>query len=309
MKALVLILLTFSQYSIAATYLEKLCKDAIITIDGRSSQNLIKLYEGSSTFIFGKTRKNGNFITKLDNDEIKTLDQLDLKIHDLKESGDKLYALSNNSILVLDKLSLNELTIFKTSKDNISLKHQRASEIEIIQDKIFIAHGSLGLIVLNKKTGEMVDHNEYSLPHKKGHISRATGLAIWEDKILLAYDNVTYNYGSKKRAFEGLLVADLITLEKIKTTSINTRREALHEPSLDFVDGKLFSQNLHLIFEYDLNKLLKAKYFWPMKRRWFFDGHEIIGKPLLSNGKIRSCFKKYNSNLDTFSSRYFEVSL
>lgn len=296
----------FSHASFADTHMEEVCKNSITVNGSMVSKDDINFYKGAErVYTFGKSHTKGYFLSVFHNGPLKEL-SFQFRPYDLKEKDGKIYILFGHEIKVLDKNNFGVINTFKTSAKKISKLHELASELEVTEDKIYIAHGSLGLVVLKTEDGEVLHEKKFELPHSNSHISRATGIALQADRIYLAYDNVTYDFNSKKRAFEGLLISDL-QLNRLKTTSIKVKREALHEPSLDIIDGMLVSQNLTNIYVYKMNNLMKDKWFWPRKRLYNFDGFNFLGNPYLENGLIKGCFSRYDQHSEEFQVKYNEV--
>jgi len=305
MKAIIAIMVGLSVF--ASVELQSFCKNSIKSEGSILQKDDISFYKGSDkTYAYGKSHTIGNFLKVFKGDqEVETI-PFDYKIMDMKEDGDKLYILQPQYLMILDKQSLALISIAKTTNQYIEKKHQIAKEFEIYNDAIFIAHGSLGLSVLDKTNGTILKEVVFELPHHEKQISSATGIAISKDRVYLAYDNVTYDFNRKKRAFEGLLVLD-IHLNKLKAISIKQNREALHEPSLSIIDGKLYSQNLQNIYVYSTKNILKAKHFWPKRRLFKFNnGSQLMGKPMIEKGKIKGCFSKYIPGSDSFSAFFDE---
>ena len=110
------------------------------------------------------------------------------------------------------------------------------------------------------------------------------------------FDNITYDFGDKTRAFEGMVLADQKTLKTQKIIWLNQKREALHEPSLERDGDVLYSQNLHIIFNYRIDKIEKLRSLNPNRRLYNFNRRALIGKPMVENKTITGCFREYYSD-------------
>ncbi|EQC51568.1 hypothetical protein [Bacteriovorax sp. DB6_IX] len=304
MKAMIAILIGLSVY--ANVHMKGFCKNSIKSEGSVLHKDDISFYESQGrTYAYGKSLDEGNFLKIFTKEGVETI-PFDYKVMDMKEVGNQIFLLQPQNLMVLDKETLKLEGLYKTTHQYLEKKHQIAREFEVLGDQIFIAHGSFGLSVLDKKTGEITKEAIFNLPHGPNQISQATGIAISKEHIYLSYDNVTYNFGTKKRAFEGLLVLDH-ELNKLKALSIKQNREALHEPSLSIVDGKLYSQNLGHIYVYPTKNILKAKNFWPKRRLFKFNNEsQLLGKPIIKKDKLKGCFSKYNPERDSFSA-FFDI--
>jgi hypothetical protein len=304
MKAILALMIGLSVY--ASTNLQNFCKDSIKSEGSMLQKDEVNFYKGKDrTFAYGRSHKIGNYLKVFKGESEETI-PFDFKIMDMKEVGDKIYILQPQHFMVLNSSTLALEALHKTTHQFIEKKHQIAREFEIIGESVYIAHGSFGLVVLNKNTGLITKEAVFDLPHAKNHLSSATGIAVAKDRIYMAYDNVTYDFNTKKRAFEGLLILDH-ELNKLKAIPIKQNREALHEPSLSIIDGDLYSQNLEHIYVYSTKKIMRAKKFWPKKRLFrFFDGARLMSKPIIEKDKLKGCFSKYNPDTDSFSAFFRE---
>ena len=304
MKALIAIMIGLTVF--ANSELQSFCKNSIKSEGSILQKDDISFYQGSEKkYAYGRSHNIGNFLKVFNGEQTETI-PFDFKIMDMKEHGDKIYILQPQNLMVLKKDTLELESLFKTTNQFIEKKHQIAREFEILNDAVFIAHGSLGLSIIDKTDGRIIKEAVFELPHHEKQISSATGIAISKEHIYLAYDNVTYDFNRKKRAFEGLLILDH-HLNKLKALSIKQNREALHEPSLSIIDGKLYSQNLQNIYVYTTKNILKAKNLWPKRRLFKFNkGSQLMGKPIIEKGKIKGCFSKYLPEVDAFSAFFDE---
>ncbi len=301
-----LILLLVAVPVLASSYMHSLCSDAYV--DGKATNN-ITIKEGQvNNYIFGKDRSDGYFFDIVQNDQLVERMQTQFLPLDTIEDNGYIYTLYSNQIIVKDANNLNVVMKMKTTKNPITNKHQAASEIHIEGNNIYIAHGSLHLVIMDKKSGLTINQVKYDIQKKKSHISRLTGLEVHNNKIYMMYDNVTYDFGDQTRAFEGMLIVDKTSLKPIKQIWIKQSQEALHEPTLNRDGNTLYSQNLHLIFNYNIDKLERLRTLRPNRRLYNFDNLKLIGKPIVKDRKISGCFKKRASQNGDISSTYYQYT-
>ena len=310
MKYIIFALIT--SFSFSNEYFSKICHNAITTQGNYIYTDKINFHPTQNgTYIFGLTRKFGGFIDFFNENknEVSFTMNFDKRIYDLQEDEEYIYALTKDRVLKINKIS-KKVQEMRTLESPPLKRKEFALEIELIHHKIYVAHGSHHLVVLDKDSGEILTKKNFSLPHhSNGHQSALTGLVKFEDRLLLSFDNITYDFANKRRAFEGLVVADIETLKQEKAIQINWKREALADPSLDIYEGKLYSQNLEILFQYDLNRAIQSKVFKPNKRYHSLNKSTILGRAFVQDGKIKGCFQKYHVEKGVFSSFYNEINL
>ncbi len=293
--------LLISTSVLSNSILNEFCQESIKVEGSQLIRDDIKFHQGiDRLYIYGKSHSSGNFVGFYKNGSRYSIPSRD-EVIDLKEVGERIFILSFDTVLVLDKTTLIPLNAFSTTDTYIEHKHQMPREIEVIAEKIYVAHGSLGISEIDMTTNTRTE-KLFELPHAKNHLSAATGIAVDrnENKVYIAYDNVTYDFGKKTRAFEGLVIADK-SLNKLKAISIKQNREALHEPSLELIDGMLYSQNLDFIFVYPTKKLMRARKLWPKRRLFSFTNKsQLMSQATISNGKVKGCFSKYDPSTGSF---------
>ncbi len=295
-RALLIALLSFV---VAASNLEQFCSEGLNKSLGEISffhldeatlataNNSLHLFDENGVLLISKS--------------------FDQPIIDISTSNNSTYVLLPSKIIKINNVNLN-------TEDSYDLKLVVQSSNDLphgftIKDETFyIAYGKHGLVKMNMNDRELKIFS-FTLPHDKGQISKTTGVAINGTDLFLLYDNVTYDFSTNKRAFEGVVMTSLEQLNNYKAISIRADREALHEGNLYIRDGKLYSQNLHILFEYDLNKLKKAKYFWPQRRLFNFEGNQILGRATVKNKTISGCFKNYDQSTDSFTSFFSTVKI
>ena len=151
---------------------------------------------------------------------------------------------------------------------------------------------------MNKHSGEIIKNVKFDVQKKATHESRLTGLEIFQDKIYMMFDNVTYDFGDKTRAFEGMLIVNKKDLKREKILWLNQKREALHEPSLERDGNVLYSQNLHLIFNYKIDKIDRMRSLNPNRRLYNFNNRKLVGTPIVKEKTIYGCFRETYSQSD-----------
>lgn len=223
--------------------------------------------------------------------------ELEGKIVDLQFIDGQFYILHTNKISIYDQeFSLEDEIVLKLNNSSV---HDLPTSLAISQEKIYVGHGEHQLLVINKNDLTQEKY-QYPLPHAKSQRSKVTGLVIHESNLIMLLDNITYDFSTNKRAFEGVLVIALNDLKSAKPISIRQEVEAHHEGSLFISGGKLYSQHLHIVFELDIKKLLTGKYFYPQRRLFNFDGKNIYGRATVINKNIVGCFRKYEPQTDSF---------
>ncbi len=292
---------------LASSYIKKTCNKAY---SEGTPTNKIEMTEGQNKqFVYGKDRNEGYFFDVVENDTLKERILTEYLPLDTKENDGYIYTLFANQIIVRDALTLNVVMKIKTTKNSITNKHQAASELHIVDNNIYVAHGSLHLVVIDKKSGSIINNTKYDVQKKPSHVSRMTGIEVYNGTIYMMFDNVTYDFSDQTRAFEGMLNVDLKTLKPTKQIWINQRVEALHEPSLQRDGENLYSQNLHLVFNYKVKNLNRLRTLRPNRRLYNFDNFKLLGSPIISQGKIKGCYTKRYTEPDPVTSLYYEFQL
>ena len=286
--------------SALANHFDLLCENALQYQNGNAKSDKIELFPGSlNNYAIGKKVNNGYFvdITNKDN-ELITSTKEQMLPKDLKEHDSKIYILFADRIQVRDALNYNLITEFPTVKSPITDKYQAAWELSIVEDKIFVAHGSRHLVIINRLNGKILDQKKYDVQKKASHRSMLTGIEIYQNKIYMMFDNITYDFGDKTRAFEGMVLAKQNDLKAQKVIWLNQNKEALHEPGLERDGEILYSQNLHIIFNYRIDRIEKLRTLRPNRRLYNFNRRALVGKPMVSNKTIEGCFREYYSDND-----------
>lgn len=224
----------------------------------------------------------------------------------VREFEDKLYILTGEYIFVR---SLNDFTHqfeIKTTKVDLIKKHQEAQDMEFLNGALYVAHGSQGVVKIDPRSGEILSHRKFDLPHEPSQISTATGISSINDKLYVMMDNVTYNFSTKKRAFEGLVITnDELMAERI--IPIRQSREALHYPKSFATKKFLISRNLQNLYYYEMKKMNSARTLWPKRRVFNLGGLQLSSNPALINGEISGCFSKYKDDKFTYHYRTFKM--
>ncbi|EQC47470.1 hypothetical protein [Bacteriovorax sp. Seq25_V] len=228
--------------------------------------------------------------------------EFDQPIVDVKTQNDVTFVLLATKIVKIDNTDLNPLQTYDLSLQATN-KNELPHGFTLKDDKFYIAYGTHGLVIFDPLKSE-VNVFQYTLPHDKGQVSKATGVAVNGNELILLFDNVTYDFSTEKRAFEGIVQTNINSLNNYKAISIRADREALHEGNLYISGNKLYSQHLHILFEYDLKKLQKAKYFWPQRRLFNFGGKQILGRADVVDKNVHGCFSSYDPSSDSFSALF-----
>lgn len=237
-------------------------------------------------------------ITEFENNfSIKQQIDINDKIIDLKVFNDKIYVLHEDKVSIYTKefILLNQISI----KMSIFSKHDLPTSFELHENKIYIGHGERGLVVINIDD-ESQEIYSYPLPHASTQRSKITGIAIHGQFLIMLFDNITYDFNTDKRAFEGVVISSFDNLKSGHAISIRQDREAHHEGNLYISGNKLYSQHLHILFELDIKKLLNGKYFYPQRRLFNFEDQYIYGRATVINKNVIGCFRQYEPETDTF---------
>ncbi|MFG1493747.1 hypothetical protein [Halobacteriovorax sp. ZH4_bin.1] len=249
---------------------------------------------GDNYYIF-----KGPFLYKFEEEQIRLIFSK-YEIRSVKEYNGKLYILTPDYIFVHSLNDYEFITSFPSTNQKIVKKHQTAQDMTIMNDKLFVAHGSLGLIKIDLTAYSIESIHSFDLPHDPSQVSTATGIDNDGEKIFVMLDNVTYNFSTKKRAFEGLVVLDN-NMNQDKVISIRQNREALHMPKAIVHDGYLVSKNIQNLYFYKISDFAKAKTLWPKRRLYDFAGDDLASTPAIIDGKVIGCFNQY----DGISFKYF----
>lgn len=247
----------------------------------------------------------GAYLYKFEQDQIRLIFSK-YEVRAVKEYKGKLYILTPNHIFVRNLNDYSFNTSFATTDQTIVKSHQQAQDMTIADEFIYIAHGSLGLIKISIASQAIETTHEFTLPHEKGQISTATGIDYSQGKLFVMLDNVTYNFSTRKRAFEGLVMLDQ-NLNQIREIPIRQNREALHMPKAIVANGFLISKNIQNLYFYKISEFDRVKTLWPKRRLFDFDGVDLDSTPAIENGKVYGCFNQYDGKSFKYMHKEFQL--
>ena len=273
-----------------------LCKKAKLE-EGNTAKTLIKEIEASDNFVIVGFSDRNDAVISINNLAGEEIVKLNLKgeIRDIKLENEIVYILIGTELRVYDISQLKFVSNIRTLPENYEYtKYIIPFELTVSENKIFIAHGEIGIIQVAKENLviEKVLNIIVPQPHS-GHRSLFSGVAFNNDQLFIGVDNITYDFGKKKRAFEGVVVFDLEKNKNTKVISVNQRQEAYHEPSMIFSDRKLYINNLNLYFEHGLKNIMNTRrYLRPDKRIYNFKPGYLVNKGFIKNGHMHGCFEE-----------------
>jgi hypothetical protein len=279
---------------------QQLCQSAMKTNGSYtiSYHPVIKANQRFFSFSTTKKSKNTSYINYLDRqtfDEGKIIVEDVVRDHIIRD--ETLFLLAQNKIVAIDIPSRR--TLYKVSTQNImsdsaALKTNYVARSFVIKgDRAFVAHGLLGLSVVDLSNRSIIDLIAIDAPQpESGHTSTLEDIELADnDMAVLALDNLTMA-SSGRRAFEGYALFDLSKLSPVKFKAIDQRFEALGFPQILSTENGLIVNNSGIIFRYDLNKMWDKRYAVPTKRIWGLPNKgRIMGRPFANATEIFSCIR------------------
>ncbi len=316
MKQVVMCILTlsFSLNSIASLenyfkskQMNSLCQQASAYNELGGSRDLSKVIAASDKFIYMGLSADGDgrLIIKNRLNNMESMIDFDSSVKNIQLQGDEVIITTSKDLLVLNQEDNSTLFKFRTLPSNMAIsKNGGAFGAYKYKGVYYIAHGKLGIIPFDTKT---MTHLSLIMPHldqsDERMISMVTGIAGSQNKLYLAYDDLTLS--SRSKAFEGVVIFDLDNKSTLKRVRVNQSRESYYMPSLVLDSEELIVSNLNLNFRHDLKKLMRARYMKPKKRIWRYPLGELIGRGYIQDLKIFGCFK--NRETKTISSGWFAL--
>lgn len=219
-------------------------------------------------------------------------------VKDIVFKNDKIYILTTNELILIERHSGYELNRVRTLPTQLSYGKDRvALGLTLTNDSLFIAHGIYGVVELDAKTLKSKRIINPSVPQPNdAHVSMVTDVVYKEGKIYFTLDNVTMGPGRDERAFEGLVIYDVVKNKMVKTIPVNQKQEAYHMSTLTMLSNELVISNLHLNFRHKISKLMKSRYMKPDQRIWKYPLGTLIGHPYITEGSIYGCFSNYQTD-------------
>ncbi|MEH0861954.1 MULTISPECIES: hypothetical protein [unclassified Halobacteriovorax] len=292
MKQFLLVLAIFISSVSAQASLDQFCK---------SKKGDTGHYKNGDNYYIYK----GAFLYKFEEDQIRLIFSK-YEIRSVREYDDKIYILTPDYVFVHRLGDYEFVTSFPTTDQQMTKKHQTAQDMAILNDKLFIAHGSLGLIKIDLLGNSIESNHQFDLPHERGQVSTATGIDTYNGRLFVMLDNVTYNFSTKKRAYEGLVILDE-NMNQQRVVPIRQNREALHMPKAIISGGFLISRNMQNLYFYKLSELDRVRTLWPKRRLYDFAGVDLDSNPWISNGQVYGCFNRYDGKGFEYMHREFQL--
>lgn len=301
-RILMLSLLSLCTYG--QTSLDKACNNLIERDQDmvKTIKPILKTYDHNLVMI---TKRGDIQIFDLDTKKRTDEFSIDLKINDFVIIDHTIWAVSNRELHQISLETNEVIESYPTSYTDLPLssKYERAKAITKSGDLLYIANGERSLAVFDTSLLKLVNERKLSLPQVGTHRSWVTGLSIFEGKIYVGIDNITYNFSTKKRALEGIAIYDVNSLERLHIVSIRQNLEAYHEPKLFTYKGSIISNNLFLYFFNDAKRLLKQKKITPQRRLYKFEAGVPIGTLTPYGDSFIGCFSDRSRSGSKFSSQ------
>jgi len=251
-----------------------------------------------------------NYFIK-DDPNKKTL-KLEHRTRALKIVENKLYVLGNDTLSAIDLITQKTLFSIPTqdivSQQQLTKYHLSARGFDIINNIAYVAHGTLGLMVIDLKSKMILEQVHITPPQPEGkHISMIEDIKIKQDgTAIVAYDNYTGEIMGA-RAFEGFALIDIYNLSPLKFKAIKQYAEALARVQILSVKNEIAINNFGLLFNYNPNKIWSDRYAVPQRRLWSFPNKgAIIGRPFMTKDHIFACLR-YNKQ-NPISGSHYKVS-
>jgi hypothetical protein len=296
----------FAESKIISGDLNKVCEKALFDLGNNNFKTVSTVFSQgkfiSAVSTYG-LEKDSNMLVFLDNNTGKSLFSLymedyrasDIKIEDNAAwiVANKLHAKDSRLYKVdFEKTQVMGIEHFPTHNETTELgKFDKAYGIDSDENFVYIAHGGLGLVSFSKEHLKPVKLRALGLNPNTSHRSYITDILVYEDKILMGADNITYDFNNKTRAFEGYAVLNRADQKLLKKIPINQKREALFEPKLFLSGSDIVMKTMHLHFVNKAKDLLAADMFTPQKRIYRYTRGKPIGESFTVDGKILGCFK------------------
>lgn len=263
--------------------------------EGNRAKTLLKKIESNANKVLFLYSSGGYSIITISDFNGEGTSEIRVKqtVNDIKVSGNDLVVVSDTNIILYDLETLKEVRTRRTLDEGQQYsKYNKAYEAYIHNDDLYIAHGEAGVIKYELSTLAKLTiiNPKFKQPTTalRSLISGVTGNGTY---LYLGVDNVNYDFGRDKRAFEGIGIYNLKMNKLEKAISVNQNQEAYHLPSLQIVGSDLWINNLHLYFQHDLKKLHKTKrYLNPDLRVYSYTPGYLVGRALLKGKAFYGCF-------------------
>lgn len=268
------------------------CKEAAMQQGGRSYRFLRAIYHENDEVIYF-FKKSNTYLLKLVNIQNNMVRKLsfDEAIYDI--------ILAQNSLFILTKYRIDEYELstldfknqFKIYNGNTS-KYIRPYQFTLKDNLFYIAYGELGVKVYDRQTNSIINTIKPIVPNSNGHRSLVSGVQFVGNDLVMSLDNVTLGPGPNERAFEGLVLKNLVT-DKEKHLKINQNMEAYHLPYLFKDKDKIYVNNLELYFTQTISNLWRRRgALKPERRHYYFGPGFLLGRALIKNDVLYGCFRQ-----------------
>jgi hypothetical protein len=217
-------------------------------------------------------------------------------IKDILVENNEVFYLSETTLFIAEKS--NDRLISKIRTLPAGLNYQKygvARGLYVHEGIIYIAHGLYGVMVFDRIYNRHLRPLNAIVPQPNpGHRSMVTDIEGINGKLYFTYDDVTLARNSK--AFEGLLIWDIMSQIQHRVIPVNQGKEAYYQSNLIIDGDELIISNLHLNFRHKLSKLETDRYMKPLQRIWRYPKGELIGRAFVKQSKLYGCFHDVNQN-------------
>ncbi len=213
-----------------------------------------------------------------------------------QDSAIDLISDNNGKALVLTYTGIEAWNVKERRREAIYLTHvntyfgdmEHPRAFARYQDKIIIAHGRLGVSILDLQTLKV--QNYFGLIDQGQLESTATGVAVAGQYAYVILDSYTLVERNAKPPFRGIVVIDMETGRMVN--QLNGMDPGAD--SVSAIDGNLFVSFMgQPIWKYRLNSLMGTKLPEPAKRVWKFPWEgRAVGAAALDAKYYYTCFSK-----------------
>lgn len=212
------------------------------------------------------------------------------RVADIKIEGDTAYVLTGLTFegwSISNKKQLFQYVSHPQAAPGLDLR-ERAQGFIISGKRAVIAHGVLGVSVIDLETGKVIK----TLPMPT--VSAAQDIALVNaNQAVLAIDN------NDERQFRGMYLMNLRTLEFTKQIKIDN---ALPSAVRVLDNDRLMMVYYNAVWKFGKTQALAAtKEPKPFRRAWQFPGLEVVdmqGKVAFDKKNLYACFKTWDSQTD-----------
>lgn len=276
-----------------------LCKDS--QVNNRQTLKFVKGDDFEAYFLYSKKNMSRVVIYDLSRNAKREI-SIEGEIQDVLINETEVFYLTKKTLYIAERFTDKLVKKMRTLPSGMShKKYATARGVYTVNNTIYIAHGEYGVVVFDREYGKYLPFINPLMPQPAtSHRSLVTDVEGKDGKLYISYDNITL--GSDSRAFEGLMIWDILTSSPQKIIPINQRREAYHLSHLTIDRDELFITNLFLNFRHKLKKLERDRVMRPMQRIWSYPAGKLVGRSLIYSQEIFGCFYNPNSNKNSAGS-------